>query len=162
MLKPIIALIAFCAAALSPAFADEPTKELELAHELLKVIGGADMYNQLFDVSINAAFSEIETQSPKAKKEDLEVFREEFTAAIREEIDTLIDETAKIYERNLSVEEMQASLEFYRSPAGQSMLKKLPVITGEAMTLGAKFSKTASEKAYARAIERTRKRGVEL
>lgn len=163
MIRPLTAALLAFFAAFAPAQAEtEEEQRLAVAHELIGVIGGADMYRQLFDVTIAQMWPGIEARSPGVSKEDLRIYREEFAAALQGEVEAMIDETAKIYMRHLTIEEMQASIGFYQSPAGQTLLKKLPIIMGEAMELGTRLGGAIGENAVSKAKARMTERGVEL
>lgn len=64
-------------------------------------------------------------------------FWEDFKAGANPEDLVLL--IVPIYVKHLSVEEMQALIDFYKSPAGQKLLSKLPLITSETMNAGRKW-----------------------
>jgi hypothetical protein len=41
-----------------------------------------------------------------------------------------------IYVEHLTVEEMQAAIDFYETPEGQSLIEKMPVISQESFAVG--------------------------
>lgn len=53
--------------------------------------------------------------------------------------DNLVRRIIPIYVKHLSIEEMQALIDFYKSPAGKKLLDKLPLITSESMNAGRKW-----------------------
>jgi hypothetical protein len=159
----LFALSALFFTSLAPAHAaDGEAERAAIARELIEIIGGAQMFSQMVDVSLAQSWPAIEEQNPDLSKKDLRIFKEEFAAALRAEVDVIIGETAKIYARHLSVGEMRASINFYKSPEGRAMLTKLPVIMSEAVELGNRFGSKVSANALERARERVKERGVEL
>jgi hypothetical protein len=74
----------------------------------------------------------------------------------------LIDAAAIVYARNFSTEDLQALNEFYKTPLGQRLLQKLPIVTQETMVAGAKFGRSVGEDMDKRMKEELRKRGVNL
>lgn len=163
MLKTVAAAFVVLFVISSPARAEtEEEQRLAIAGKLIDAIGGADMYRQLFDVTIAQMWPQIEAKNPGVSEKDLLIYKEEFAAALQNEVQSMIVETAKIYARHLSIEEMQASIDFYQSPAGNSLLKKLPVIMGEAMELGTRLGGAIGENAANKAKTRMKERGVEL
>ncbi len=159
----LAALTAVLLNALAPAYAEEVEgAHLAAARELIAVIGGAEMYGQMIDVSLAQTWPAIEKQNPNLSKKDLDLAKKELSVALREEVEFLVDETAKIYARHLTVGEMQASIAFYKSPEGKAMLSKLPVIMGEAMELGSRYGAKVSESALERARQRLKEQGVEI
>ena len=75
-----------------------------------------------------------------------------FFDAFRAEIDQgqLTDAIAQVYARNLTPEEMKAALTFFRTPEGQSFIKKQPAIMRESSMageqLGRKWGEAAAQK----------------
>lgn len=76
--------------------------------------------------------------------------------------DTFVDGLAIVYARNLTIDEMKQLADFYRSPVGQTFLKKMPVIVQESMVLGQRFGEEAAGELHDRMIEELRKRGYKL
>lgn len=76
--------------------------------------------------------------------------------------DTFVDGLAIVYARNLTIDEMKQLADFYRSPVGQTFLKKMPVIVQESMVLGQRFGEEAAGELHDRMIEELRKRGYQL
>lgn len=162
MLKSFLPLILAVAVLFNSAQAETQEERIIVARELIDVIGGADMYRQMFEVTVNEMWPAIEAKSPGVSKKDLQIYKEEFAIALQGEIEGMIDATADIYARNLTMEEMRASIDFYRSAAGQALLAKLPVIMGEALQLGARLGAKVGENAVTRARSRMKERGVDL
>jgi len=66
------------------------------------------------------------------------------------------------YSRNFSSEDLLALIAFYKTPAGQKLLQKLPTVTQELMLVGGKFGQSVAEDMRKRMIEELRKKGVNL
>lgn len=56
--------------------------------------------------------------------------------------DELLEATYAVYQKNLTIEEVRAMTEFYSTPMGQRILKKMPVILTESMQAGAAVAQT--------------------
>ena len=69
---------------------------------------------------------------------------------------------ALVYSRNFSSEDLLALIAFYKTPAGQRLLQKLPKVTQEIMLVGGKFGQSVAEDIRKRMIEELRKKGVNL
>src|SRR5262249_31665010 len=82
--------------------------------------------------------------------------------AFRQRVSELSDVVAAVYARNFSADDLRALNAFYRTPAGQRMLQKLPVVAQETMAAGAKFGRSVGGEVQQRMIEELRKRGVNL
>jgi len=71
----------------------------------------------------------------------------------------IVESMAAIYARNFTVDEMQQVISFYRTPIGQKLLDKLPVIFQESVAAGNKFGQAVAAELRNRLIEELRKRG---
>jgi len=58
------------------------------------------------------------------------------TASFNTKMPELMDRMAGIYARNFTVAQMSDMIAFYRTPTGQVMLEKMPVVTAEGATAG--------------------------
>ena len=74
----------------------------------------------------------------------------------------LSEAAALVYSRNFSSEDLLALTVFYKTPAGQRLLQKLPTVTQELMIVGGKFGQSVAEEIRKGMIEELRKKGVNL
>jgi|ERR1700722_11584069 hypothetical protein len=86
------------------------------------------------------------------------VMLEGFQARLSE----LSEAAALVYARNFSSDDLRALTAFYKTPTGQRLLQKLPVVTQEVMVVGTKFGQSVAEQIRKRMIEELRKKGVNL
>jgi hypothetical protein len=82
--------------------------------------------------------------------------------AFRQRISEVIDAAAIVYARTFSVDELHTFNEFYKTPAGQKMLQKMPGMTQELMTVGVKFGQSVGKEIQQRMTEELRKKGIDL
>lgn len=121
----------------APASAPSPE---ELARQMIQVTGGGSMAKQVMSRMIEA-FRARDPALPQA-------FWTEFEASIDEkELEELV---VPIYVKNLTADEMTAAIQFYSSPLGQSLVKKLPAIVEESMKVGGAWGQALAAKAYDR------------
>lgn len=66
----------------------------------------------------------------------------------------LLDEMVPVYQRHMSLEDLKAITEFYKTPAGKKLAEKTPLITQESMKVGEKWGKGVAEKVLARLQEK--------
>lgn len=98
----------------------------DLAHELLEVSGAGQMGVQVME----QMFASFKTALPDVPQE----FWDEFMQSV--DPDDLVKLVIPIYVKHLEKSEMEAAIAFYKTPAGQAILTKLPVIMQESMTAG--------------------------
>jgi hypothetical protein len=71
----------------------------------------------------------------------------------------LADMVAIVYANNFSLEELRAIASFYRSPVGQKLLERQPIIVQQSMQAGQLLGKSVTDEVMPRLIEELRKRG---
>ena len=121
----IFSLSLFLMGGAAAAAPEDSTKEV-LARELLEVSGSAEMGRQVM-MQVIGSFKSTNPEIP-----------EEFWEGVLDKMDAegLIELVLPVYVEHFTEEELSAILDFYRSPTGQSLLRKMPVIMQESMTLG--------------------------
>lgn len=117
--------------------AEELTREEVLVRELLEVSGMTEMMNQIMVQMVEGLEA--------ATGETSDEFWDEFLAQVDPK--ELEEQIIPIYLRHFTAEELEATLAFYRSPAGQSILQKMPVVLQESMAAGQQWGMEVSRKA---------------
>jgi hypothetical protein len=74
----------------------------------------------------------------------------------------MIDAVVAVYARNFTPDEMRQVTAFYRGPAGQKLLDKMPVIMRDTMAVGQQFGQAIAGELRTKMIEELRKRGHKL
>jgi hypothetical protein len=137
------ALVASGSVARAAEQAAAPAPE-ELARKLLELTSGADLGKQAMTQVLDALRG-VHPDVPDA-------FWDEFEASVDpEELEELV---VPIYVDNLSVEEMNAAIEFYSSPLGRSLVQKLPAIMSESMAVGQQWGARLAEEVVERLANR--------
>lgn len=138
-LKRACAVVVLALAVVMPgataASAEEPSREEELARELMEVLGVGEMMQQIMTQMIEPLRSSGQVS---------EEFWDELLAQAN--LDGLAEAVAGIYVKHFTAEEMEATLEFYRSPTGQSILQKMPVVMQESMAIGQQWGMELGQK----------------
>jgi uncharacterized protein len=75
-------------------------------------------------------------------------FWDDFMKDVRS--DELITLIIPIYQRNLSEEDVQAALRFYRTPTGQRLVTALPAITQQSVQAGQEWGQALAQRATAK------------
>jgi hypothetical protein len=74
----------------------------------------------------------------------------------------IVDGITAVYASNFTAEELRDIEAFYRQPAGQKMLEKMPTIAQQSMQVGQLFGQKAGEVLRERMTEELRKRGHKI
>lgn len=132
----VAALVAALLAGSGVAAAQETSREERLAKELLEVSSGTAMGMQVMHQMIGsfaAAF-------PDVPQEFWDNFAKEVDP---KELEELI---LPIYVKHLTAEEMEAAIAFYRTPEGQSILRKMPLVVQESIQVGQQWGERLSQR----------------
>ena len=109
-----------------------------LAKKLIELTGGGSLAKQVMGQMLEM----FRTNNPALPEE----FWTEVMASVDEQ--ELADLAVPIYVKNLTVDEMQAAIDFYSSPHGRALVGKLPVIMQESMTAGQKWGEELGRRIY--------------
>lgn len=121
-------------------------EKMALIREVLVVTGTEAMMEQ----SMQQMLENFKTSMPQGSQV-LDRLKGKFRAA------ELIPGLIEIYDRHLSKEDIRALLQFYRSPAGQRVLKEMPAVLQESMAAGQAWGKKKGEEVM-RELEEEEKR----
>jgi hypothetical protein len=163
---PIAVIFALALAVLCgrPAAAQTQTPSPEAmaaAHELVAAAHAADNFRAILPLLVQQLKPAI-VQGRAEIGRDYDAIMPQLLQGVLARTDTFIDGLAIVYARNLTIEEMKQLADFYRSPVGQTFLKKMPVIVQESMAMGQRFGEEAAGELHDRMIEELRKRGHKI
>jgi hypothetical protein len=111
-----------------------------LAYELLEVSGAGELGVQVMEQMVQAF---------KAANDQV---TDEFWAEFMADVDVggLTEMVIPIYTKHLTAEEMEAAIDFYRTPAGAAIIRKMPLIMQESMAAGQQWGMELSRSATER------------
>ena len=162
-LKRFLAALTIClvgAAAALPATAQD--SKLEKAREVFRIMQADGIMDQMLDAVFGQMGAMMQQSHPELPQEALTIVREEISASLREALPQLIDQVAVVYEQVFTDEELDAMLAFYRSPAGQSMVKKMPEVMGRSAQFSQAWAMGAFQNLPQRIEQRLRREGYDL
>jgi uncharacterized protein len=154
-------LLAFLALFLlsSPTIADSPPADsMAAARELIATIRAADQYKAIIPGIIQNLKPAIVQNRPEAAR-DFDMLVPLLLEVLTPHLNELAEATAGLYAAHFTAGELRQVTEFYRTPAGEKFLQKLPVVAQESMALGQKFGQVIAAEVRARMTEELRKRG---
>ncbi|MEL6777751.1 MAG: DUF2059 domain-containing protein [Cyanobacteria bacterium J06597_16] len=128
--------IAFaCLAPTAPAFAEETDTKVEKIETLLELTNADDLSTQVMENMVD----QFRQSSLEVPDQWWDGFIEKANAS---DINALL---IPIYDRNFTEAEIVAIIEFYESPAGQSVLAKMPLVVQESMSVGQAWGQSIAE-----------------
>jgi uncharacterized protein len=140
-----LALVVVCSTAALAQNAESKNPALEAkVRELLALTGSADMATQMIDQMI-PAMKEMAPGVPESLWTEL---------ASEMSVDGLIEELIPIYMKEYTEREIDAMLTFYRTPEGQSVIKKMPSVMTQSMLVGQQWGQKAAQRVFERLQEK--------
>ncbi|WP_315761590.1 MULTISPECIES: DUF2059 domain-containing protein [unclassified Bradyrhizobium] len=159
----VVGLSILLAASTSPAArAQDPTPEsLAAAKELIAVMHLKDQFAAVMPIIVKGMKSAIVQGRPEVDRQ-YDAMTPKLLEAFQSKASEFSDATAMIYARNFSAEDLKVLTAFYKTPAGQRFLQKMPLLAQESMAVGKQFGQAVGEEMKKRMIEDLRKSGVDL
>jgi len=123
-----------------PTAAISTTPSDESLKELLQLCDAAKMIDNMWG-QVDAAMKGMITQSTKGQQltprqqAAIDSFQSKYSALMREEFSwsKLEPVFIRIYKNSLNQEEIDGMIAFYKTPAGQAVIKKMPVLVQQIM-----------------------------
>jgi hypothetical protein len=114
-----------------------PVTEESLAagRRLTRAMEVPDSTIRLFEQFMPQIFSAL-SPAYGMRPEDQQRFIEIYTEEMRAEVDSLVETTARLYARRLSVADMNAAAAFFESDAGRRILTQMRETSGETAAVG--------------------------
>lgn len=134
-------LVAIAIAALAPSVALAEPPKPETIEELLVVSKAQTMLDSVYKnvdesmaVSMNQALSQLPGDNEE-KRAYAESFSRKMSKIMRDELswDSLKPMYVRIYSDSFTQEELVGVLDFYKTPAGQAMVNKMPLVMQKSM-----------------------------
>ncbi len=134
---PLLA-VAWCLFLAVAARADDASKAAVI-NELFEVMHVDALRQQAMQQGLVAQQAQLEKVEPfKSNKAASDELVKRLTQLLIDKLtwDKLKPTMTKLYADNFTEEELSAALTFYKTPAGQAMLTKLPKVLAESMAIG--------------------------
>ena len=111
---------------------DIPSEKEQAIRKLMEMIGAADLGVQVHQQLL----SQIRPAFPQVPESLWAEFAESLDPA------ELTGLTIPIYDRHFTMDELQALIDFYTTPVGQQVVKKLPLVAHESNAIGQQWGET--------------------
>jgi uncharacterized protein len=134
---------------------------LAAAREMMQVAGVARQFSQVMPVLMRQLAQGFVAVAPDKAEVITDVFVK-LGGKFDERKSELIDQIAALYAEQLNLEELNAVIGFYRSPAGAKMMSIQPQVMRQSMLLGQRWGAQLGREIEAEARRELKKRGIEL
>jgi uncharacterized protein len=146
----------------SYALADDGKATVAEVQELIKIIKLEKLIQAVIPAIKKQLIALIKKSAPKIKPnhmaESEKILDEMFSGMPK----AFMKMAVPLYHHHLTKEEVRGLANFYKTPVGRSVIKKMPVITQQAQKLGALLGQKLAIDAFNKSKERLRKRGYKL
>jgi hypothetical protein len=167
----LIGLLLFVPANIAQAQAQAPSgteqmqspspEALAAAKELVETMHLNDQYNAIMPTIVKNLKSVI-VQGRADVERQYDALAPAMVDAFRQRVSEMSEAAALIYAKNFSVDDIHTFNEFYKTPAGQRFLAKMPAVSAESLATGQKLGRSIGKEVQERMIEELRKKGVNL
>ena len=141
-----------------PVVPDEVHRE---AAALFDLTGGEAMVGKMLDAlrgQIAAVFAQHGAAADNATRVFDELLLPEFKAHLSELRPAMIE----IWADNFTVDELRGLHAFYDTPLGRKVMERQPMVSQQALAVGAAWGKRVAQDAVARHADELRQRGIKL
>ncbi len=143
---------------------DVSEKNRALITELMRVSGG-DQVGQIMSQYFVQSFTQaVAANDPNTDPKVFSIIEEEVNALITEEIEekqVMVDLIAPIYVKHLTDEDLQNTLDFYKTETGKKFIEVMPLITQESMQVGNAWGQSLAPRIQQRVMDRLKAEGLE-
>ena len=137
MKKSVVVLFTCILLSASATFADEASKNAKI-EEMLKLTNGEKMIGQLFDQmkAMTTAQMDKTTVAPE-NRERVQQIQQRVLQLLQDTLswDKMKPMMMQIYAETFTEEEIDGIVNFYKSPAGQAMIEKMPALMQRSMAM---------------------------
>jgi hypothetical protein len=129
-----------CSLALVATFILSPiasrAASVEKVHEFFEVMGLHKMLLDMLPAMTNAMVNGMKQGNPNLPADVPDIISKVVTDTIMPLLPEMQKASEKLYADSLTDEEVTGAITFYKTPVGQSLLRKLPAITQQGMQIG--------------------------
>jgi hypothetical protein len=159
----VLGLLAVAAAMAGPAtYAQQPDRQkIVAAREMMEVSGAAKQFDEVVPLMFDQLAVAFGKMAPGKDREIREAF-EKITPRFKQRKYELIDQIAELYAREMSLDDINAVIAFYKSPVGSRFSALQPKITRESMALGHRWGEKLGMELQDEARQELRRRGINM
>ena len=147
LIRSIAALALLLAGSATSARADDPSR-LKLARELVVVTHTVDNTRKLMPTFMGQMRDMLVKTDPTHTK-DIDAILQRSSQRLDDQLASFADLAAEVYAREFSEEDLQAVLDFDKSPAGQHLIDKQPEITQAMVKVGQQWGQMIAQQVIA-------------
>ena len=161
-LRALLFALTIAAAALPAARAQAPDPaRVAAAKQLMDAAGAAKQFDEVMPLLAGQVSQNLMRLAPDKGKDIADVFLK-LIPRFSEKKGILLEQIAGLYAKELSLEELNAIVAFYKSPVGAKFAAVQPSIMRQSMALGQRWGQQIGIELDAEARQELKKRGIDL
>lgn len=161
-LRALLFALAIAVAALPAARAQAPdAARVEAAKQLMLAAGAARQFDEVMPLLAGQISQNLLRLAPDKSKDIADVFQKLLPRFV-EKKGVLLDQIAGLYAKELTLEELNGIVAFYKSPVGAKFAAVQPSIMRQSMALGQRWGQQIGIDLDAEARQELKKRGIDL
>jgi len=138
-MKKILTLLTFFVLSTSVCFSQTSTEYKTALKKMMIASGAENTYKVVIDQMV-AAFKTQKSNVPE------EFWTEMGAEMVKTSMTDLVDMLAPVYEKHLTLADINGLIAFYQSPIGKKFAEKTPFITQESMQIGQQWGMKLGQK----------------
>jgi len=137
------------------------TTRIAAAKQMMEVAGSAAQFDQVMPLMSQQMSQAFKNLAPGSATEIDDVFRQLVPKFI-ERKGELLDQIATLYATEMTLDELNAIVAFYKSPVGAKFASVQPKILRDSMALGQRWGQKIGEELADEVRRELKKRGIDL
>ena len=163
-MKPIALLLLALLALPGMTTAAEPSAEKKAAiQQLMQLTGSGQLKDRFSDMFVKQMQMQFAAQNPNLPPRAQAIVVQEARAVVSERMqgpDGFYAMVYPVYDEHFTLEELNALVAFYRTPAGSKALRVMPQVMAQSMAAGQRWAQAVNHAVQARVAKRLAAEGL--
>jgi hypothetical protein len=142
--------------------ADISEEKRAVIDELLELSNARNQMDAVTTQMIDSLSKIISAQNPGMDTEIVDILTRHLKAVFPKYREDMIQSYYLIYDRHLTLEDLQAVVAFYKTPVGAKLVAVMPAITRESLQLGMAMGQQAAKEALENARKEFEENGIKM
>jgi len=130
--------------------------------EMIEVSGSANVLDEATQLLIPNILKQVQAKDPRLTQEHANELAKVMVQEMQASKGSFIAQLVPLYEKAFTIEEIEHSISYYKSPLGQSIMKKMPQLLQSSIVIGQQWGKEVTNRIALRAVEHAQKLGYKI
>ena len=162
-MKKVFAVLALFALLCAPQSAEamDASKRAKIV-KMIEVSGGTSSMTKMFDMFGPQMLAKLRKSAPNLSEAHAQELSDIMIAEFNGSIGDLLNKMIPLYDEVFTIPEIEASIAFYSTPEGQSMMKKLPHLMQGSVAISQQWAQQVAQSAAEKVIKHAQKLGYKI